>query len=226
MLWLIGSLSRVFRVPFDPQLISQQFPPPYSRTALLNALQALGFSVGGMEMNEGGIATLERIPFPVIAFLREDEAEADADAPDVGRAMPDMVGVAHPSAIPAKLAGEADVSPPRPADIEQGISRLPPLPRAGEGWGEGGTAHRPNRQPPCCSSRPMPGACCFFAPEPSKRKPWRWPNLFNTSAPTSCWSGATPRRRPPISKRSNPQQPRSLTHPTAPRSASLGLFRN
>ncbi|MDO8464388.1 MAG: peptidase domain-containing ABC transporter [Gallionella sp.] len=77
MLWLIGSLSRVFRLPFDPQLVSQQFPPPYSRTALLNALQALNFKVGEMELDEEGIATLERIPFPVVAFVREDEAAAE-----------------------------------------------------------------------------------------------------------------------------------------------------
>ena len=48
MLWLIGSLSRVFRLPFDAHLVRQQFPPPYSRTALLNALQALDFKVGEM----------------------------------------------------------------------------------------------------------------------------------------------------------------------------------
>ncbi|HZW26389.1 MAG TPA: peptidase domain-containing ABC transporter [Gallionella sp.] len=73
LLWLIGSLSRVFRLPFDPQLVRQQFPPPYSRTALLNALQSLDFKVGEMELDEEGIATLERIPFPVVAFAREDE---------------------------------------------------------------------------------------------------------------------------------------------------------
>ena len=109
MLWLVDSLSRVFRLPFDPQLISQQFPPPYSRTALLNALQALDFKVGEMELDEEGIATLERIPFPVVAFVRE--AEADEPEPNA----------AHPTA----------------AGIEQGFARSHPLPLAGESWGEG-----------------------------------------------------------------------------------------
>ncbi len=72
ILWLIGSLSRLFRLPFDPQLIHQQFPPPYSRTSLLNALQALGFKVGEMVLDEKDIATLERIPFPAIAFVQEN----------------------------------------------------------------------------------------------------------------------------------------------------------
>lgn len=64
VLWLVGSLSRVFRLPFDAQLVRQQFPPPYSRTSLLNALQTLDFKIGEMELSEESIATLERIPFP------------------------------------------------------------------------------------------------------------------------------------------------------------------
>lgn len=74
MLWLIGSLSRIFRIPFDPQLIRQQFPPPYSRTALLNALQALEFKVGEWNLDEKNLAELERIPFPAVAFLHESAA--------------------------------------------------------------------------------------------------------------------------------------------------------
>ncbi len=71
MLWLIGSLSRIFRVPFDPQLIRQQFPPPYSRIALLNALQALDFKVGERNLDTKTLTSLEHIPFPAVAFLRE-----------------------------------------------------------------------------------------------------------------------------------------------------------
>jgi subfamily B ATP-binding cassette protein HlyB/CyaB len=75
MLWLIGSLSSVFRLPFDAHLVRQQFPPPYSRTTLLNALQTLDFKVGEMELDDVGIAALERIPFPVVAFVRDNDAE-------------------------------------------------------------------------------------------------------------------------------------------------------
>ncbi len=58
MLWLIGSLSRIFRIPFDPNLIRQQFPPPYSRTALLNALQKLDFKVGERNLDAKKLANL------------------------------------------------------------------------------------------------------------------------------------------------------------------------
>ncbi|MDP2694888.1 MAG: peptidase domain-containing ABC transporter [Gallionella sp.] len=123
MLWLIGSLSRVFRIPFDPQLIRQQFPPPYSRTALLNALQALDFKVGEMELDEEGIATLERIPFPVVAFVREDEPEAPQEVALPMNLM--QKGVSPYAPTDARVVGaygntpdrtsEPDAPPPKPA---------------------------------------------------------------------------------------------------------------
>ena len=86
LLWVIGSLSKVFRIPFDPQLILQQFPPPYSRTALLNILQKLDFKVGVMELDGGSIAALERLPFPAIAFLRAAGHPAQVDERDAPQA--------------------------------------------------------------------------------------------------------------------------------------------
>jgi subfamily B ATP-binding cassette protein HlyB/CyaB len=82
MLWLIGSLSRIFRIPFDPQLIRQQFPPPYSRTALLNALQALEFKVGERNLDAKTLASLEHIPFPAVAFLRDSSTSKDTPQPE------------------------------------------------------------------------------------------------------------------------------------------------
>jgi len=82
MLWLIGSLSRIFRLPFDPQLIRQQFPPPYSRVAVLNALQALDFKVGERNLDSKTLASLEQLPFPAVAFLRPQPAAQTADKPD------------------------------------------------------------------------------------------------------------------------------------------------
>ncbi len=82
MLWLIGSLSRIFRIPFDPQLIRQQFPPPYSRTSFLNALQALEFKVGERNLDAKTLASLEHIPFPAVAFLRDSATAKDTAQPE------------------------------------------------------------------------------------------------------------------------------------------------
>ncbi len=120
MLWLIGSLSRVFRLPFDPQLIRQQFPPPYSRTALLTALQALDFKVGEMELDEEGIATLERIPFPVVAFVREDEPEAPQEATLPMNLMPK--GVSPYAPTDARIVGAYGNTPDRTSEPDT----LPP----------------------------------------------------------------------------------------------------
>lgn len=112
MLWLIGSLSRVFRLPFDAQLVSQQFPPPYSRTALLNALQALDFKVGEMELDDEGVATLERIPFPVVAFAREEDVETEepgsvlqANTLSRANAHPSSADNPSPQSSPASVRG-------------------------------------------------------------------------------------------------------------------------
>lgn len=139
MLWLVGSLSRIFRVPFDPQLVRQQFPPPYSRTALLNALQALGFKVGEMELDDESIATLERIPLPAIAFLREDKPFVQAAGPPARYPSP-----TNRPRLP--LAKRQDRTPVRHPQTKTRPAYLPPSPsgggRACEGAEGGGKSER------------------------------------------------------------------------------------
>ena len=67
VLWLLGSLCGLFRIPFDATLIEQDYPPPYSRLTLHEAARALGIKTG--ECSVIGI-DWQTIPFPVIAFQR------------------------------------------------------------------------------------------------------------------------------------------------------------
>ena len=67
MLWLLGSLCRRSRVPFDAALLAQTFPPPHSRLTLREAAQALGFRTGDLATAKTDPAHL---PFPCIAFAR------------------------------------------------------------------------------------------------------------------------------------------------------------
>jgi len=66
LLWLLGSLCNLYRVPFNPQLIEQEFPPPYSLATFHEAAQALGFKTGQ------GVypAEWQKLPLPAITFLR------------------------------------------------------------------------------------------------------------------------------------------------------------
>ena len=63
--WLIGSLCRLNRVPFDAALLLQRFPAPHSVRQFREALQSLSFKVGD--------GTLIRASFPCVGFLKTGE---------------------------------------------------------------------------------------------------------------------------------------------------------
>ena len=76
MLWVIGSLCQLHRKPFDPKLISQQFPPPYDIAALKQATRALEFET---EIHEQNCALADDTAFPCIAFLiNKNEVSAES----------------------------------------------------------------------------------------------------------------------------------------------------
>jgi subfamily B ATP-binding cassette protein HlyB/CyaB len=66
-LWLLGSLSGFYRLPFDAALIAQQFPPPYTIATLHEAARSLGLKTGDVSI---GDLNWQKLPLPAIAFLR------------------------------------------------------------------------------------------------------------------------------------------------------------
>jgi len=84
MLWLLGSLFGVFRIPFDAALIAQCYPPPYPLTALHDAAHALGIKTGNRPQN--GIDWI-KLPLPAIVFdgtagvtVNDNEIAVDVDS--------------------------------------------------------------------------------------------------------------------------------------------------
>ncbi len=77
LLWLLGSLSNLCRLPFDPALVAADYPPPHGRDTLHEAARALGFKTGST-----AIAGLDwqRLPLPAIAFLKAAPQAAGAEA--------------------------------------------------------------------------------------------------------------------------------------------------
>ncbi|MEP7057556.1 MAG: peptidase domain-containing ABC transporter, partial [Caldimonas sp.] len=63
VLWLLGSVCRIARVPFDASLLSQQFPPPHSLLTLREAAHALGFRTG-----ERVTSDPTALPLPCVVF--------------------------------------------------------------------------------------------------------------------------------------------------------------
>ena len=46
LVWLLGSLCRIHRIPFDAALVARQYPPPHSVATFIEAAAALGLKVG------------------------------------------------------------------------------------------------------------------------------------------------------------------------------------
>jgi ATP-binding cassette, subfamily B, bacterial HlyB/CyaB len=64
--WGLQRLCQLHRVPFAPNLVVHQFPPPYSLLTLQQAAQALGLKSGLREIRA---ADLARLPTPFLAVL-------------------------------------------------------------------------------------------------------------------------------------------------------------
>ena len=67
LLWLLGSLCQVHRIPFYSNLFLRNYPPPFSEITLVDAGSALGFRIGAAKLL--GINP-EKLPLPCIAFLK------------------------------------------------------------------------------------------------------------------------------------------------------------
>ena len=127
-IWVLGSLCQLYRIPFAPALLQQQFPPPYDRAALLGAAKALDFKVGEKTVSAKELAAL---PLPCLMFLRQAPAEpelapaADADAEVVAppRSRPVLLVRASDTEL---LYFEAGASTPLTLPLAEFESRLEP----------------------------------------------------------------------------------------------------
>ena len=88
--WAMGSLCALNQKPFDPELLANQFPPPYGADSLIRAGRALGFRI---KRKDCKAQTLPTLALPCLVILK--------------------------SALPAPLALPADVARP-PENAEQG----------------------------------------------------------------------------------------------------------
>ncbi len=105
LLWLLGSLCRISRLPFDAALVSQEFPPPITTVTLHESARALGFKTGERRADA---AVLQGLTFPCIAFLRAAPHERASAAPT-------HLHVVREGEDDEQLVAEAEPPPPRPA---------------------------------------------------------------------------------------------------------------
>jgi subfamily B ATP-binding cassette protein HlyB/CyaB len=79
LLWLLGSLSGLYRLPFDAALVAQSFPPPYDRAVLHEAARSLGFKTGTRAT--AGL-DWQKLPLPAVGFLLPAPDASPSPAPD------------------------------------------------------------------------------------------------------------------------------------------------
>jgi subfamily B ATP-binding cassette protein HlyB/CyaB len=66
MLWVLGSLCQLYRIPFESRLILQRFAPPYTLATLCEAAESLGLAVGQWHQ----AASFSEVSLPCVALMR------------------------------------------------------------------------------------------------------------------------------------------------------------
>lgn len=82
LLWLLGSLCQLHRIPFDPLLVERQFPPPCTLTSIHNALYTFGFKTGERALPDS-VVELQKLPLPITGFLNVSTSGGPQANPDL-----------------------------------------------------------------------------------------------------------------------------------------------
>lgn len=80
LLWALGSVCALHRLPFAGELVEREFPPPCSQATLVAAGRALGLRIKQIALKPSRI---ERMVFPLLVGLRA-RAEATEPQPTLG----------------------------------------------------------------------------------------------------------------------------------------------
>ncbi len=72
-IWLLGSLCSRYGIPFDPRLLTQHFPPPFTTLTFHEAGRALGLRTGECALD---LRDTSALPLPIVVFLASGKDEA------------------------------------------------------------------------------------------------------------------------------------------------------
>lgn len=75
LLWAMGSVCALHRMPFAADLLQREFPPPCSHATLIAAGRALRLRVKQIRLK---VSRIEQLVFPVLVALRQDASAANA----------------------------------------------------------------------------------------------------------------------------------------------------
>ena len=78
MLWVLGSLCQIYRIPFDAKLVLQRYAPPYTLATLCEAGESLGLAVG--EWRE--VRSFAEVVLPCVALVKAPAGRLAANDED------------------------------------------------------------------------------------------------------------------------------------------------
>lgn len=115
LIWFLGSIASLFRIPFDPLLLDREFPPPHSRYSLDAALRSLGLRASWLSADSAP-RDGARFPLPAIAFPRAGASGGEPRSrpsllvrADGARVLYFLAGSDRPQTVPvSELAGQFD----------------------------------------------------------------------------------------------------------------------
>ncbi len=123
LVWAMGSLCALNRIPFDPEILLKQFPPPCSTDTLVHAARALGFRV---KLAQRAAALLTELPLPCLALISGAPPKPVARQDDASSEASNAAPAASP--LPATLALITSVTPERILYFEAGGNTPSELP--------------------------------------------------------------------------------------------------
>src|SRR3569832_2450722 len=77
VIWAMGSFCALNRKPFDAELLTKQFPPPYGADSFIHAARALGFRIKRRDCDSNVLANFN---LPCLTILHEPATPDDAVA--------------------------------------------------------------------------------------------------------------------------------------------------
>ena len=99
LVWALGSVCALHRLPFSADLLAREFPPPFTQVSLIAAARALGLRVKQIALARNAI---ERQAFPLLVTLRPSapQVQVEVAAPALG-----IVTAAHDGKVVLFRAG-------------------------------------------------------------------------------------------------------------------------
>jgi len=81
LVWALGSLCSLYRMPFDAELLLEQFPPPYTTDTLIQAARSLGFRI---KQAHRDIQALGKLSMPCFALLEHEQSGENLSGEESG----------------------------------------------------------------------------------------------------------------------------------------------